>query len=433
MKRIVFFCCGLILFTGLAAQPLIIDYRYCQSPVKNQGGRNTCSGFAVAACLETFAGVPADVSEQHIYAGLKMLEYNSADPVDQGGRINLYPQTLSKYGVLTERQMPYNPKQLGFSDTDYNLVQVIRESQTGPVSMLMNAQKAKFYVAEADCEVAEFSTGLEVDNIKRLLQQGVKAIGIGYYVNAYWFDWERKNGLVITPDSVGGFLDSSGSYASFKQLKQDYGDKVFTVISSPFDTDAAKPWRYSSSQQAQGHAITIVGYNTNGFIIKNSWGKSWGDNGYATVSYDYHRLFAKRMLAVKKVSFNKQPQVPLTALTDMRVKIVPQAVMGNLSVSVYCAGENTNPIISMVEYKLYEVKNGSKILLDSELVLADIASKQYSSSFETVLLRGPVSLQLPPLPGSTMQLEVTFTGAVKTKRVYKNIKPVNSDYKAGLL
>lgn len=30
-----------------------------------------------------------------------------------------------------------------------------------------------------------------------------------------------------------------------------------------------------------GHAISIVGYTDEGFIIRNSWGKSFGKNGYA--------------------------------------------------------------------------------------------------------------------------------------------------------
>ena len=29
-----------------------------------------------------------------------------------------------------------------------------------------------------------------------------------------------------------------------------------------------------------GHAMTVVGYNAEGFIIRNSWGTNWGDNGY---------------------------------------------------------------------------------------------------------------------------------------------------------
>lgn len=35
-----------------------------------------------------------------------------------------------------------------------------------------------------------------------------------------------------------------------------------------------------------GHAIAIVGYNDEGFIIRNSWGKSYGNDGYSVLSYD---------------------------------------------------------------------------------------------------------------------------------------------------
>jgi C1A family cysteine protease len=37
-----------------------------------------------------------------------------------------------------------------------------------------------------------------------------------------------------------------------------------------------------------GHAICIVGYTTeNRFIVRNSWGKSWGDNGFGYASEAY--------------------------------------------------------------------------------------------------------------------------------------------------
>lgn len=35
-----------------------------------------------------------------------------------------------------------------------------------------------------------------------------------------------------------------------------------------------------------GHAVAIIGYDKNGFIIRNSWGGSYGRGGYATISYD---------------------------------------------------------------------------------------------------------------------------------------------------
>jgi hypothetical protein len=35
-----------------------------------------------------------------------------------------------------------------------------------------------------------------------------------------------------------------------------------------------------------GHAVTVVGYNKQGFILRNSWGASWGDNGYVILPFE---------------------------------------------------------------------------------------------------------------------------------------------------
>ena len=36
-----------------------------------------------------------------------------------------------------------------------------------------------------------------------------------------------------------------------------------------------------------GHAVALVGYDQNRFIVRNSWGRSWGDNGFAYASNAY--------------------------------------------------------------------------------------------------------------------------------------------------
>lgn len=35
-----------------------------------------------------------------------------------------------------------------------------------------------------------------------------------------------------------------------------------------------------------GHAIAIIGYTEEGFIIRNSWGTSYGDSGYSILPYE---------------------------------------------------------------------------------------------------------------------------------------------------
>jgi len=42
----------------------------------------------------------------------------------------------------------------------------------------------------------------------------------------------------------------------------------------------------SNSTAAGGHAFCVVGYNKAGFMVQNSWGKKWGWNGFAIISYN---------------------------------------------------------------------------------------------------------------------------------------------------
>ena len=42
---------------------------------------------------------------------------------------------------------------------------------------------------------------------------------------------------------------------------------------------------YATSVSLINHAVVVVGYDSDGnWIVKNSWGTGWGENGYAVVS-----------------------------------------------------------------------------------------------------------------------------------------------------
>jgi hypothetical protein len=43
---------------------------------------------------------------------------------------------------------------------------------------------------------------------------------------------------------------------------------------------------------ADGHAVAIVGYTEKGFIIQNSWGESWGNQGFALLPYEDYLIHA---------------------------------------------------------------------------------------------------------------------------------------------
>jgi len=57
--------------------------------------------------------------------------------------------------------------------------------------------------------------------------------------------------------------------------------------------------RFSAAEEPSGdhgrHAMLLVGYTGNYYIIKNSWGESWGEKGYCYIP--------KKVLAASKPSF----------------------------------------------------------------------------------------------------------------------------------
>lgn len=46
---------------------------------------------------------------------------------------------------------------------------------------------------------------------------------------------------------------------------------------------------YDGSRKYGGHAVCLVGYTKDHFIVRNSWGTTWGDKGFAYCSNDYSK------------------------------------------------------------------------------------------------------------------------------------------------
>jgi C1A family cysteine protease len=44
---------------------------------------------------------------------------------------------------------------------------------------------------------------------------------------------------------------------------------------------------YQPKTKHGGHAVALVGYTPDRFIVRNSWGTDWGDNGFGYASLDY--------------------------------------------------------------------------------------------------------------------------------------------------
>jgi hypothetical protein len=82
---------------------------------------------------------------------------------------------------------------------------------------------------------------------------------------ASWRRWIAQNGPVV----VGMLPDRQFHLATKKDSKLYKYDQA--------------------SADSSGHAVALVGYTPTHFILRNSWGKSWGDGGYAYVYDAYAR------------------------------------------------------------------------------------------------------------------------------------------------
>merc|ERR1719436_1148690 len=88
----------------------------------------------------------------------------------------------------------------------------------------------------------------------------------------------------IPRGGVTGYHDVSASTSSLQSAL------VQQPVSVAIQADQSVFQRYSGGVITSGcgsqldHGVTAVGYNSDYFIVKNSWGASWGNSGYVYIS-----------------------------------------------------------------------------------------------------------------------------------------------------
>lgn len=277
-----------------------------QTPVKNQGNGNTCSAFGIAAALEALPNMPKDISENFLYSAQKYEQLMEDKGVTRGNFLKSYIQSLPKYGILTEMQLPYPKVPAGkWDDKDSEIIKALKESTTGPITFGYKYKSIARLLTLHSYEYLGTDESKNVQHIKYLLDSGVKAIPVSYelYVPA-WYKFQSTKYNTITPDIGYGILMQDGKYAKHSYVKKMYPDLnsrinqgLITLKKTALITPKNNPY--------SGHVVTIVGYDSQGFIIKNSWGTDWRYYGYERVSFDYHELFAYEALIFKRVAYTK--------------------------------------------------------------------------------------------------------------------------------
>ncbi|MBS2013144.1 MAG: C1 family peptidase [Deltaproteobacteria bacterium] len=227
------------------------DHRPLQSPIRDQALRNTCTAHAAVAAIEARArkkGMTSpDFSENHAFNIFSILNMTSCGQ-DEGVPTWKTAAWLTSNRICTESESPYVPN----VDTG--------NCQTIPTACRNNMRYG--FTSTFPLYGRSGGEGVQTINSTNVLESFIDAgfdVVAGFWLaGTDWNDGTAQSGVidVQTVDVGQGPMPVGG-----------YG----------------------------GHAMVIVGYDRPGdyFILKNSWGTSFGHNGYAYVSYDYVRTYTR--------------------------------------------------------------------------------------------------------------------------------------------
>lgn len=90
----------------------------------------------------------------------------------------------------------------------------------------------------------------------------------------------------VKTEAMRHVIQSYARVETIDGLKQSLMINGPCYISFPCYNNKPKFWIQNEGDKLKGgHAVTVVGYDKEGFIIRNSWGDDWNDDGYTKYPY----------------------------------------------------------------------------------------------------------------------------------------------------
>lgn len=298
---------------GQSVRPLALppsaDLRTNQTPIRNQGGRGTCTSFAVAALLEAaykrLHRLELDLSEEWINGAQKMgVLLSTGVPgapialplretglyIYSGGGVTWGLDHLLRYGAPTEDRWPYN--NAPFIDKPDDPEDTPRVPWYGPITERqdyldtynLTRQTWTVQTLDGDRELARrYSVDIEPfpNNARQRAIYGPSHVVYAprdQLTNLDWYKTQLSEGREI---AFGALLKG-----------QRIGDRIVERIVDGVWLPGTDDWG--------GHAMLMVGYNDarRSFLVKNSWGRNTrrqGEpagadpdaDGFIEMSYDW--------------------------------------------------------------------------------------------------------------------------------------------------
>lgn len=278
---------NLIKSSNLPKKYNLADYGYV-TDIRNQNPYPTCWSFASLASLESNilksgnADASLDLSEKH----LAWFSYNGADQSDDD---SLYASgdTYTSFG--------YSPYDIG-----------------GTMYMTASTLMRRYGAVDESLVPYDFSSSKELDaSLKNMSDIYLKNAEFLPTTTSFTFD---SSGKLVDQT----LLDSETVEASIQEIKQNiYSCGAVAVsyycsdsmggstVNDHYWNDTYKSYYFNAQLNGEdnfrqpNHGVTLVGwddeFSKNNFeitppgdgawIVKNSWGSNWGDNGYFYLSY----------------------------------------------------------------------------------------------------------------------------------------------------
>ena len=251
-----------------------IDLRQNFNSVKNQGAQGSCLAHAIVSIFEYAMKLNQqrefDLSEAFLYYNARHLDDEGDVSVytDTGSRFKPAMDSLQKFGIALEKYCPYNEETYDKKPNE--------EAYQDALNRRLIAAK---------------NVNRTVFDIKSALTDGYPvAISLNLYPS-----FNAVNGFIPMPSQQE--IDAQKS-------------------------DEAKETKHSR------HAMVITGFcdKLQMFVVRNSWGENWGENGYCYIPYSYignEELcnFSCIITEIEHLEISKMERVPALKIDDTALNI----------------------------------------------------------------------------------------------------------------